>query len=245
MPGRHLVAVSAAAAAVVAFASALPAQAGSQGYAYDCPPLADPATVTLTATAPASVQPNGAFSITDGVISGTIELGQFAGFVNDGDQATITAPIVFGTADDANVDASVSATVTLTKSGTAATFSQPLPPIAFTAGPDVASGVGFAPGNAVVGAAGQNINCTRIGTEGPFTTTEIAGEALPPPSVTSTTAPPATTATTAARASTGVTAAPLADSGAEAAPLLILGAGATGVALAAARLRRRARPGPG
>jgi hypothetical protein len=243
MPGRHAVAVSAAAAAVAAVALALPAQAGSQGYAYSCPPLSDPATVTFTATAPASVRPNEAFSITDGVISGTIELGQFAGFVNDGDQATITAPIVFGTAGDGNADPTVSATVTLTKSGTSASFSQPLPPIAFTAGPDVASGLGFAPGDAVVGAAGQNINCTRAGTEGPFATTEVAGEPLPPPTVTTTTAAPATTATTSAAGPTRVTAAPLADTGADAGPLLLLGAGGAAVALLAARVRRQARPG--
>jgi hypothetical protein len=242
MPGRHVVAVSAAAAAVAALALALPAQAGSQGYSYDCPPLSDPVTVTFTATAPASVQPNQAFSITDGVISGSIELGPLAGAVNDGDAATITAPVVFGTTGDANVDGSASATVTMSKSGTVVSFSQALPPIAFTAGPDAATGLGFAPGNASVTFGSNTVNCTRLGTEGPFATTDVAGAALPPPSVTSTTAPPATTA---AVASTRVTAAPLADTGTEAAPLLVLGALGTGVGLLAARVRRQARPAPG
>lgn len=248
MPGRHAVALSAAAAAVAALALVAPAHAGSQGYSYDCPPLEEPATVTFTGTAPASVQAGAAFSIDDGVISGSIELGQFSGLVNNGDQATISAPIVFGTTGDANVDGSVSVTVTLTKNGTTATFSQAIPSIAFTAGPDAATGVGFAPGNATVTAGSNDIQCTRLGTEGPFATTDVAGAGTgtttPNPSQSPVRPGGATTSTTPVAAVTATTRAgggALAETGSDETMVLVLAAGAAGATLAARQLSRAGR----
>lgn len=242
MHRRPALAVLATTFALGSLALAGPVLAGTQDYAYTCPPL-EAATITVTGTAPATVQPNAGFSVTDGVISGSVELGQFAAFVSDGATADVTAAVVVGTEGDANPDGSVSVTITLSKSGTVASFSQALPPVALTAGPDVAAGVGIAPGTATVTmSGGAGATCTRTGAEGPFATLDIAGEPVAPAATTSTTA-----ATGPAATRTGGTGggAVLADSGAEGGPLLLVGGGGLAVALAASRVARpgrRARP---
>lgn len=238
VPGRLLLTAGASTClGTVILAGA--AWAGTQDYAYTCPPL-DAATITVTGTAPAAVQPNAAFTVTDGVISGSVELGQFAGFVADGATADVTAAVVVGT--DADPDGSVTVTVTLSKSGTVATFSQPLPPIDLVAGPAAATGVGISPGTATVTMGQAGATCTRTGAEGPFATFDVAGEPVAPPATT------ATTATTAPMVGGGSTGAPgggpvLADSGADHRAVLLTAGGLVLVALVGRRTLRSATLG--